>query len=350
MTTILSLHDGDAPDNSLLGHLADAAENADRGGGIFGWTNRRGLDLVFAEPRLAAFFQRGPFQLVVGVDTITDVPALDRLAELMAEHPEVTARVLYQADPKAPMFHPKLAWFVTGSNLRLIVGSGNLTGGGLQRNWEACTVVDLDGAHAIELEDQLSSWIAAHEDLLRGIDDEEVRARAATNLGKERWFKRMRPRIEASVHVPDDAAVFVTEIGGGRRWTQADVTKRYLEDYFGFTGELLEFPLVYVELDGTVTGPHLGTGNNKANSSNWWVELKGVTGDYPDVGRPVVVFLALEEGGYRYCLVRPDDDEHGIVDAILHASPTQAPRHRRLVQTAAELRAAWPSCPVLNAI
>ncbi len=67
-----------------------------------------------------------------------------------------------------------------GGGRTLIVGSGNLTPGGLMNNFEAYTIVSVDRAGEFDVS-ALDEFLARHAEEIRSIDD-EVLERAARNL------------------------------------------------------------------------------------------------------------------------------------------------------------------------
>jgi len=95
--------------------------------------------------RLRAFSDRAHLTILVGVDREgTSKEALEDLLE--AAGPRGTVLVCHNAvrRPFNPTFHPKIYIFESATCARLIVGSVNLTRGGLFENYEASVVQDLD--------------------------------------------------------------------------------------------------------------------------------------------------------------------------------------------------------------
>jgi hypothetical protein len=89
---------------------------------------------------LAAAADRGSIQLAVGIDH--QGSSVEGLTALMKALPAGSVLVTHNRNRRAT-FHPKLWLFHGGDVARVIVGSGNLTGGGLFTNYEAGWVVDL---------------------------------------------------------------------------------------------------------------------------------------------------------------------------------------------------------------
>src|ERR1700736_5180570 len=117
----------------LLRALTDACSDATRGGAAFAFVSVDGIKLLFANRAFARFSQRHPFEVVVGVDRITNVAALCALEELTNQLPNLSVEVFLH-NRSGAVFHPKLCWFRTNEGGNLITGSGNLTAGGLRDN------------------------------------------------------------------------------------------------------------------------------------------------------------------------------------------------------------------------
>ena len=94
---------------------------------------------------LRAFAQRGHIRMTVGVSMGgTSVEGLASLIECVGDRSEVC--VFHNEN--GPTFHPKMYVFSNDRNAEVIIGSGNLTGGGLFDNYEASIALALDLAHA----------------------------------------------------------------------------------------------------------------------------------------------------------------------------------------------------------
>ncbi len=108
---------------------------------VVAWARPRGLRLL--EDALRAFRSRGGrTEIVVGIDEGgASVEGLELAAELFD-----TAEVLY--DHRGGTFHPKIYLARNCATATLIIGSNNLTGGGLYFNYEAAHVSTLDLALA----------------------------------------------------------------------------------------------------------------------------------------------------------------------------------------------------------
>ena len=120
------------------------------------WTNFRAAvafvkrsGVQHIERSLAAFAERGDVQIIVGIDHRgTSFEGLqDLLAAVLP-----TGRVIVFHNPGSLTFHPKLFLFKSDVAAELLIGSGNLTAGGLYNNYEVGVAYTLDLAEADDAE------------------------------------------------------------------------------------------------------------------------------------------------------------------------------------------------------
>ena len=90
---------------------------------------------------LRMFARRGHVRMTVGVSMGgTSVEGLESLLECLDGRGEVW---VFHND-NGPTFHPKVYFFSNDRNAKVIIGSGNLTQGGLFNNYEASIALALD--------------------------------------------------------------------------------------------------------------------------------------------------------------------------------------------------------------
>jgi HKD family nuclease len=132
-----------------------------------------GVDLIH-EPIRQCMNKGGRGEILVGIDLPSDPNAIQRLAELGTEY-SGQLKLKYFRHLKNLCFHPKVFWF-KGSNGKtsVIVGSSNLTGGGLVENYEANILVRVGSVssklavyfdehfHGAYSSDVTSEWIAKY--------------------------------------------------------------------------------------------------------------------------------------------------------------------------------------------
>lgn len=176
---------GEAP-GTFLATMLEAYRGALRGGGIFAWTTVHGARALLDNRSFLEFVKHGDFDLVIGTDTVTDAKAVEALRERVDQITHLHARVFIHDEQ--PLFHPKMAWFQEDGDLTLIVGSGNLTRGGLRSNWEIFTRSQLTGGRASRVVEQIDEWSSAHVAYLVSLNDLRVDERVSRNSGDERLY------------------------------------------------------------------------------------------------------------------------------------------------------------------
>jgi len=356
-------------DASLLECLLEAFSRSRSGWGAFAYASRQGVRLLFHDEVFNLFARNGTFQLVIGTDSITNTRALEELSALNAQHDEVQCKVFYQ-NPVRRLFHPKFCWF-THEDARghliggtRITGSGNLTGGGLTTNWEAFTVTRLTADEIRAEHEKWLAWNAAYARFLRSLSDEDVLARAAANTRVPRRVHGAVVPLQVGAgpaadedNIAEDVVVdapvagndvLVAEIPKSKeRWKQANFDIENYEQFFGFTrGRVRRVILQHVAQNGVIGDVEVRPGVEVA-SKNYRLELEAASGlDYPLEGRPIGVFVRIDDRTFRYCLLMPDGQGYAEVAKFLRAHWNgRRDRVSRVRTDAATLRANWPTAP-----
>jgi hypothetical protein len=355
--TGLTIQDPGLKGPNLLESISDAASGADRGGGIFAFATRGGIDALLGAKEVADVIEKHAFHLVVGVDSITDTRSLKVLEGWMGKREHLTAEVFVH--DLQQIFHPKICWFGHGNRVTAIVGSGNLTLWGLTANFEAFATLSLEGESATAFEDQISGWLGERAPQLLPPDHPDAIERAKRNSGSERSHRRKAPpeseELDQSPPPESDAAALLFQLGrkkaAGR--TLLDITKKHFQDYFhGEVGKHTYVEIRQIGADGQLGPPEpprpvyvVPSGNYRLES-----ESKRDRATEIDKGIPIAVFVRMPSGVFRYRLLWPDDDGFAAVDAFLADNHEPLPRIdslRRNVVSLAELAAAWPDLPFL---
>ena len=322
--------------------LADAAQSSAGGAAIFSFASCAGIRLLFSDPDFGEFLHRGEFHLIVGVDAVTTPDALTMLAEETQSRAGLRTCVFLHSR-KAALFHPKVSWFYAAKAGRSIVGSGNLTRGGLLNNWEAFVETTTDATDTVRINSRWEHWIEVNRPNLRPPTDPDAISRARSN--------EYTRHEEGVVEIEDDLAetrgdesVLLAEIPrAADRWNQANFDRTTYEDFFGLrpgtTRRVVLYPL---QRDGTVSNPEVRPGVS-VKSQNYRIELGQAAGfPYPSNGRPVGIFRRTGVRRFRYRIIMPFDDGYNSVLSTLARQSSDAGgdqvRMRRLVLTYAEFR------------
>ncbi len=347
---VLKFQVAGASGGNLLEHLLLESIGAVRGGGIFAWANASGARTLLEDPVMDDLLVGGDFRLVVGTDTITDSRAIEKLVEIAAHRPRLQVNAFMS--PPASLFHPKLAWFEHPDHVSLIVGSGNLTMGGLLANWEAFTVSILRGVDASDALRTIQTFLTDQTARLLPISDARVAERAAANDGNERDIRSTRrapaPAAISVAAAPGDD-VLVAEIPrSDNRWSQANFDRANYEGFFGArVGSQRRIVLQNVNPSG-----HLGDIESRPSvevvSQNYRFELSAAKGKtYPTTGAPIGVFVRLSTGQFLYSLLLPGDAGYLETNSFLGREWAGSSRLKRRVNTTVDdLRAAWPMSPL----
>lgn len=370
----MTLHFQDPTDTEseyLIDTLLDACDGATRGAGAFAFISTGGVQLFMRDRRFAEFADGGSFDLVVGVDAITDIAAIRELDAVRAELPSVGARVHIPAHPRS-IFHPKFAWFEKLGGGVLITGSGNMTAGGLRWNVEAFDVRTLDARGVRAIADKWDEFKARSAESLFETDDAMVLTRLQRNAERRR-LERERPsgprlprpdepvaapvREEAEAPAEVDALpavtrgteVLVAEISRSRvGFDQANFHK---DVFFGFFGASTSFVrkayFFHVAADGTLGHQEVRPAVS-VKSDNHRFELEAAKGvPYPGEAKPIGVFVRVATRTFTYALAMPGDPTHAVLTGLLHAArPNPGRQMRQIVFSAAQVHAVWPAAPL----
>jgi hypothetical protein len=329
---------------------------------MFAYASSAGVRLFAGGEEFRDVARRGSVDLIVGIDAITDLRALDELANVARRFPSMTARAFLNPTP-GRIFHPKFCFTQRPGGGHLIAGSGNLTEGGLLGNWEAYSVDELNSRGIADVQATWDNWTMKHEQWLLSLDDARVRARAAMNhvLAREGDL----PTLAAPSATPEGEslttrprvrheAVLIAEIP---KWTKRPGQANFhLEDYKNFFGaredgddRLVVFG--HVNADGTRADWERDRPPVAVRSQNYRFELTAASGAYPDSthNRPIGVFIHIAVRTFLYRVLLPHDTEYATVRGILERRAL--PRRRsnemhRARMTADELRREWPTSPL----
>lgn len=349
----------------LLESLLDAFRSAEKIVGAFSFASSAGVRLFTEDPAFREVAGHHPVDLVVGIDAVTNDRALDSLTAVAQEFPNVQVRAFLNPRPEA-LYHPKFCWTKTAGGGHLITGSGNLTEGGLLRNWEAYAVEELNELGINAVESAWNTWSAKHNASLLPLDNAAVRRLASANnvLAQEGDLPTLvatppqsAPGSEpvTTLQIPNRATVLIAEIPGrtNDRWNQANF---HLDDYRNFFGvregvlRLVVFR--HVNADGTMADYERNRRSVTVRSRNFRFELAAAAGiPYPPEGegRPIGVYIRVATRTFFYRLMLPADPEYATVRTLLERRAGAASRLMRTTQmTVADLRREWPTAPFWN--
>jgi hypothetical protein len=308
--------------------LIQSCSTSIQGMGAYAFATKSGIEILLKDSVFDSLLDRGEYSLIVGIDEITNLASLEALSLIKTARPNLTVKA-FDHNNRGSLFHPKLSYFKNQDNSgTLIVGSGNLTLGGLRRNREAFSLLQLSGEELMRIEQYWNSWLLQSNLLLKDIDNVDVIRKAIENQ-YVRSAKIRRPNEEVVIEdeIPveatvdneilhqdgwqfyPDSEVLIAEIPrSGDRWKQANFDIETFQNFFGATpGDnsqriLLrnindDFTLSEIEVRQSVS----------VVSQNYRFELDAASGlDYPTNGKPIGVFVKVTTRMFLYHLYMPN--------------------------------------------
>jgi hypothetical protein len=341
-----------------------AAARASNWRGLYAFASRDGVDHLIEDKVVHDLMNGGgEIDLVVGIDAVTNRATLERMQELERRHRNFRPKVFW--NESRGLFHPKVSDFAHSDGGRtLIVGSGNLTPGGLMANFEAYTIITADQADEIDL-GALEEFLERHAPGIRSIDAEALE-RAAKNIIRPikgaRQAGGVRVRRRAAAARPGPAAgaapeavfdrILLAQVpGAGGRWAQVHFNADVIVGYFRLTDfEIQRVYLTRVLGDGTREEVEVRRCVYSAGSNrNHKIEIGAAKGlAYPDEDRPLLIFRERQLRSYDYMLLMPGDEGYDRLIDLSNRLPSPGRGFPRPITDLVTLRAAWPDCPLLQ--
>ena len=348
--------------------IEEAARGPESCTGLFAFASSAGVDSLVGDPEIQDFLGRSTLALLVGIDAVTNPPTLERLQELERRHERLSVRVF--RNPTDALFHPKVARFDYADGRRsLIVGSGNLTPGGLRQNFEAFTVVRAAAGETLDV----SSWrrfFTDHGADIRAVDDEILQLAARNVLRGRRPHHDIEPEPGATpVREPTDPDIelpvgradrfLVAQVPGRKprpgqkpRWRQGQFNREVIDRFFRVRpGTSQRVFLRECRQDGTFAEEKPRRCVYSNVNKNLRIELASHRGaPYPDTGRPIAVFRELQVRSFAYMLLMPGEPGHEGMSRLTDSLESVGRGLPRVIATGADVRAAWPECPLIGII
>ncbi|SHE76469.1 hypothetical protein SAMN04487965_0604 [Microbulbifer donghaiensis] len=331
--------------------LINTCSSSIAGYGAFAFASATGVELLFNDEVFDALLERGEYSLVLGIDEITNAACLESLDRIQQRRPSLNVQAFLHDEPS--LFHPKFSFFKNEEDLgSLIVGSGNLTLGGLRKNREGFAVIELEQDQTRAIESYWSSWLAESGDRLRPISDDlviqkvrqnQLRRRAGVVRRVEREEESESPEVVASGAADLDSEwsfsasskVLFAEIPrSGDRWKQANFDVGTFQEFFGaIPGDNSQRVLLRnVNADGTLA--HVEVRQSvSVKSQNYRFELDAASGiSYPDTGKPIGIFVQVSTRVFLYHLFLPGDSHYETLVAWMDENwDGRADRMKRIV-------------------
>ena len=300
------------------------------------------------------------FHWIVGIDAITTA---DSLACLRGIEDATGGRCSVRAfsSPSRGLFHPKFFLFerIDGTGT-VIVGSNNLTIGGLENNFEVALILDCLSASELEMWHDLWQQAAAVEDALHVISDElisQVREqRRRENRGRRRGSPRRRRAPLVREAEPEDESgglrVFLRHVaGGGGRTSQFHFSKWASQHFFHIDpGDTRPISLQCVR-PGNVLGQmepdrRLVYSDVNRNHKIEMQDLKRLPAGYKAPDKAVLVIQEVDVDRYRYMVLVQGEPGHRELSDHLNQIPRRGLALNEDILTVDDLLTVWPDYPV----
>ena len=342
----------------LLEAIVAASRGAASCNGVFAFASRNGVNSLVGDPEIQDFLRESPMSLVVGIDAVTNRHALARLQELEQEIDRLTVRVFW--NPTGALFHPKIVRFEYPDGRRtLVVGSGNLTPGGLRQHFEAFSVVRSEAEETLDV----TSWdrfLTEHASGLRPIDDRALE-RAAENVVRGR---RRRQSIEplivdrageepaASPLAGTDRFLVAQVPRAGDRWHQIHFNRQVIEEFFHVRHDSAQRVfLVECRQDGGFGEQEVRPCVYSDANKNLKIEVASHQQEpYPDAGPPVAVYRELQIRSFAYMLLMPGEPGYDAMFTLTENLPTIGGGLPRVITDGSNIRSVWADSPLVTAI
>lgn len=336
--------------------------------GIYAFASGAGVRSLFVDDAdITGFLRRGDTELVVGIDAVTNLNALNELAALNEKYPRFKARVFIDED--SLLFHPKVSHFQYENDVaKIIIGSGNLTHGGLEKNIEAFSIITGTSAEI----GTLRSWdgfLEFHREHIRDIDNE---ARELARENQRRMRARVRrkredhqieegePIIEDDVQPTakiDESAplddnvdrVLVAQVPrAGNRWRQVHYNEAVVNEFFRMRHNSPQRAhLQEVRPDGVVSAIEIRPLVYSESNRNYKIEISARPElQYPSNTPPIIVLREIATRMFRYTLLLPGDDGYAAMLAFTNDNPSVGKGFRRVISDIATIKQVWPSVPL----
>lgn len=152
--------------------LIDACNIGGNGAGAFAFAEENGIDLFLGDADFGRYIKTNKYELIVGMDSITDPKAVARLRAYCRLYKNLTVYG-YVHDARKNLFHPKITWFETATGGLSIIGSGNLTERGLFHNVEMYSYNSLSNTEITKVKSDWEDWLdySINNNLLFDIND-----------------------------------------------------------------------------------------------------------------------------------------------------------------------------------
>jgi len=292
---------------------------------------------------------------IVGIEVVTTADALERLRDLEGLS-EGRSSIRAFDDPSKGLFHPKVFMFERsdGSGATLI-GSNNLTPGGLENNIEASVLIDDISPKEMEVWRKLWQRAISPGHRLYPITDDlisKVRENRQSQRGGRRRKVRVIEEIETEIIQGNPRILLRYIAGAGGRTSQAHFSRQMVEQFFGLTpgdGKTITIQMVQPgQQPGRLeTDRPLVFSQTNRNSRIEMVGLKDrLPPNYPAGWYAILLVQEVEHSRYRYMTLIPTDTGYSTVNDYLSQIPQHGKSFQETIILLDRMLEIWPDYPV----
>lgn len=353
----------------LIDKILEQCRDSIKGGAAFAFMSSGGVNLLIKDNRFLSFLEHYDFHLIVGVDAITDNKAVDEVKKVMASYNNLKVN-FFLTNNKRSIFHPKFVWFQKEKESVQIVGSGNLTSGGLRWNVEAYSILSDTASNESSLK-EWQKFIKENENYIYTHDNERVISSLSYNTELKRTLLKLKKgkdilsdnEKEALTRLPIEEdlippyeiknEILVAEIPrNGDRLQQVNFDKTNFLDFFGASKDQDDNVYVYffhITHQGLLQDSEVRPAV-VVKSHNYRFELNAVKGvSYPKEGKPIGLYLKVASKSFLYMIYLPTDKDYPKLQKLLNDKVGQSiSRMRRIKFTAQEALEYIPNSPIWN--
>ncbi|MER0127996.1 phospholipase D family protein [Franconibacter daqui] len=353
----------------LIDKILAQCNEAIAGGAAFAFMSSGGVNLLIRDSRFLSFLENHDFHLIVGVDAITDDKAVDEVKKVMLIYKNLKVDFFITKN-KRSIFHPKFVWFQKEKESVHIVGSGNLTSGGLRWNVEAYSIL----TDSTNNESSLIEWkkfLDENKNHIYKHDNEKVISALSHNTKLKQALLKLKKggdklnEIEknslSQLPIEEDLVppyelkneILIAEIPrNGDRLQQVNFDKNNFINFFGASDDQGENVYVYffhITHQGLLQAPEVRPAV-VVKSHNFRFELNAVKGMiYPKEGKPIGLYLKVASKSFLYMVYLPTDKDYPKLQKILNDKAGESKSSmRRIVFTAQDILEKIPKSPIWN--
>lgn len=336
--------------------------------GMYAFATGNGVrNLLIEDHTIATFIKTGRTSLLIGIDAVTNASALEELAKLNEMYKGFEAKIFLDESKKSGLFHPKTSQFHhrDGRSV-LILGSGNLTPGGLQGNIEAYAIVTGTDEELASLSvwDHFLKFHTDREHIIE-INDRalEIARENQRRLQQRRRSRKPKAREiveieeaeigeDVGIEVPEaepETEVLVAQVPkAGGRWRQIHYNKEVVDKFFQIKSQSYQrLQLFEVQSDGTTNDAEIRPLVYSKSNKNYKIEISARHGEsYPESTPPVIVLRKIGTRQFNYILLMPGDDGYMEMLGFTESRPTVGRGLPRVLTTFSEVKSVWPGCPL----